>query len=96
VPQVNRLVAALVGLLVGAGLGWAAVYTIFQRYEHVADNPTTALLTILIGGALPTILGGYLALLLAIKTQKIKRAKNQRAQSEFKFTPRKQRSRRRK
>ena len=95
-PQVNRLVAALIGLVVGAALGFTGVYAVFRFHEHVADNPTSALLTIVLVGALPTILGGYLALLLAIRTQKIKRAKNQRAQSEFKFTPRQQRSKRRK
>ena len=94
-PQISRLLSALAGLLIGAALGGAGVYAVWRYYPQVSDSPTASLLSIVIVGGAPTILGGYLALMLAVKAQKKKRAKGQRGHAQFQFTPRKKRSKHR-
>lgn len=94
--RTSGMIASLIGLIIGALCGGAGIYLIFKFYPRVTASPTLALLSLLVVGAGPTLLGGYLALLIAGKTHKAKRARNHRAQTPLKFVPRKERSRKKK
>ena len=87
--EVKRLIASMLGLLVGAAVGFAGIYIVCTYYEPVYASPTLTLLTIVVLGGGCAILGGYLGLLITMKIQKAGRAK--RKQDKRKFVPKNKR-----
>lgn len=94
--RTSGLLASLLGLIIGASFGGAGIYLIFKFYPPITANPTLALLAIIVIGVGLTVLGGYVALLLAGKVHKAKRSRVHDSQTPLKFVPRKDRSKRKK
>ena len=88
--QTKRLVASLIGLLLGGALGGYGLYLLFQNVPVVRLSPPLALLSVAAGAGV-AVLGGYLGLLLAFRLQRGKLAKKRSAKQGPQFVPRKKR-----
>lgn len=91
--DISRLLASLVGVIIGGGVGASGFYLLFRFYEPAAGMPglTLSAAIVLVGGGV--LGGGYLALLTITKVQKARRAKARRKKEAKKFASTKKRKR---
>jgi hypothetical protein len=86
------MLAALAGLVLGAVVAFAAIYEIWKvYYTQASQDLDLAVVISVIGGGTIAVLGGYLGMLLAAKSQKRRRSKSRGQTAGPQFVPRKKR-----
>lgn len=87
--DITRMLASLLGVVLGGGVGAALYYLVFRYYEKAAGMPglSLAAFIVLIGGGV--LGGGYLALWLTTKIQKARKIKVRNRRAEKQYRPKK-------
>lgn len=91
--DISRLLASLVGVVLGGGVGAGGFYLLFRFYEPIAGMPGVTLgsAIVLVGGGV--LGGGYLGLMIITKVQKARRAKARRKREAKRFVSAKKKKR---
>ena len=87
--DLTRMLASLIGIVVGGGAGGALFYLVVSRYEKALGmgDFIVVSLVVLIGGGV--IGGGYLALWITTKLQKAQKVKVRTRRDQKKFVAKK-------